>query len=349
MADNVVVTAGTGTTMAADEVVDATLGTVKVQFVKIMDGVLDGTTKLDIVAEDEASAGGEGGILAMAVRKATPANLSGLDGDFEYLQVSAGRLWASATIDAALPAGTNAIGKLAANSGVDIGDVDVTTVGTITPGTAPTSLGKAEDGAHTTGDVGVMGLAVRQDTPANLSNADGDYEPLQMSGGKLWTAPLGFFTSVSTDITRPADTTAYAAKDALSDSTSAPTAGGFTFTSAARKSGGSGIITDAIFATSNDPATTLQGELWIFNAAVTNINDNTAFAVTDAEIKTCVGKIPFTLEDAGNNGFAHVQNLSVGFTASGSANLRFLIRVKNAYTPASAEVLTCILKIIQVD
>jgi hypothetical protein len=42
--------------------------------------------------------------------------------------MSAGRLWASATIDAALPAGANAIGKLAANSGVDIGDVDVTSV-----------------------------------------------------------------------------------------------------------------------------------------------------------------------------------------------------------------------------
>src|SRR5205823_2753381 len=41
------------------------------------------------------------------------------------LQVSAGRLWASATIDAALPAGTNAIGKLAANSGVTIGAVEL--------------------------------------------------------------------------------------------------------------------------------------------------------------------------------------------------------------------------------
>lgn len=34
----------------------------------------------------------------------------------------------SVTIGAALPAGTNAIGKLAANSGVDIGDVDVTSL-----------------------------------------------------------------------------------------------------------------------------------------------------------------------------------------------------------------------------
>lgn len=45
MADNVAVTAGSGTTVAADEVIDATLGTVKVQYVKIMDATLDGTTK----------------------------------------------------------------------------------------------------------------------------------------------------------------------------------------------------------------------------------------------------------------------------------------------------------------
>lgn len=76
--------------------------------------------------EDVASADADAGVACLAVRKATPANTSGTDGDYEFLQISAGRLWASATIDAALPAGTNAIGKLAANSGVDIGDVDVT-------------------------------------------------------------------------------------------------------------------------------------------------------------------------------------------------------------------------------
>lgn len=50
MADNVVVSAGTGTTVAADEVVDGTLGTVKVQFVKLMDGTLDGSTKATVGA-----------------------------------------------------------------------------------------------------------------------------------------------------------------------------------------------------------------------------------------------------------------------------------------------------------
>lgn len=50
MADNVVITPGTGTTIAADELVDATLGTIKVQYVKLMDGTLDGTSKASVSA-----------------------------------------------------------------------------------------------------------------------------------------------------------------------------------------------------------------------------------------------------------------------------------------------------------
>lgn len=82
-----------------------------------------------------------------------------------------------------IAAGTNAIGKLAANSGVDIGDTDVTSV---IPGTGATNLGKAEDAAHTSGDVGVLGMTVRQDTAAALSGTDADYQPLITDGnGRL--------------------------------------------------------------------------------------------------------------------------------------------------------------------
>lgn len=56
MADNVAVTAGSGTTIAADEVSDATLGTAKVQYVKLMDGTLDGTAKAKILAASTAPA-----------------------------------------------------------------------------------------------------------------------------------------------------------------------------------------------------------------------------------------------------------------------------------------------------
>lgn len=91
------------------------------------------------------------------------------------------------TISAALPAGTNAIGKLAANSGVDIGDIDVTS---IIPGTGATNLGKAEDGAHTSGDVGVMVLGVQNASPTNLAGSAGDYEPFQISDGRVWTSTV---------------------------------------------------------------------------------------------------------------------------------------------------------------
>lgn len=138
-----------------------------------------------VAAEDDASADLDYGMKILAVRKATPANTSGTDGDYEMPQMSAGRLWTSATIDSALPAGTNAIGKLSANSGVDIGDVDVTTV---IPGTGATNLGKAEDAAHASGDTGVAILAVRSDTLAATSGTTGDYEMVHTdSVGAVWT------------------------------------------------------------------------------------------------------------------------------------------------------------------
>jgi len=67
---------------------------------------------------------------------------------------------------------------------------NIATIGTsVTPGTSATHLGKAEDAAHTNGDVGVMSLAVRRDTAAASSGTTGDYEPLSTDAlGKIWTA-----------------------------------------------------------------------------------------------------------------------------------------------------------------
>ena len=53
------------------------------------------------------------------------------------------------------------------------------------PGTGATSLGKAEDAVHTSGDVGVMALGVRTDSPAARAGTDGDYEPVQITGGRV--------------------------------------------------------------------------------------------------------------------------------------------------------------------
>jgi hypothetical protein len=207
----------------------------------------------------------------------------------------------------------------------------------------------AEDEAHTSGDTGIGALVVRGDTPAALSGTDGDYEMLQVSGGFLWTRNRVVGARIQTDVTRPADTTAYAVNDCISDSTSAPTSGGFTFAAAARVSGGAGIIRGYQVCTSNDPATTLIGEIFVFTTSATNVNDNAAFVISDTEVKTLVAKLPFNLEDIGNNGFYAASGLGIRYTCSGSDDLRFMIRAKNAYTPASAEVLTFTLEVDYLD
>ena len=99
-------------------------------------------------------------------------------------------------IVAALPAGTNAIGKLAANSGVDIGDVDVTS---IIPGTGATNLGKAIDTATGATDTGVLALATRDDALSALTPIEGDNVQLRTdANGALWVIPSGTVTVAGT-------------------------------------------------------------------------------------------------------------------------------------------------------
>jgi hypothetical protein len=113
-----------------------------------------------------------------------------------------------------LNAGTNAIGKLTANSGVTIGDVNIVSE---IPGTGATNLGKAEDSVHSSGDTGVASLAVYKATPTQLAGTDQDYSVLETGGvGELYT---GLATLISGEdqvnniqavLTKPVASAAYA-------------------------------------------------------------------------------------------------------------------------------------------
>lgn len=236
-------------------------------------------------AEDAASADGHTGFPALAVRKASPGNTSGADGDYEFLQMSAGRLWVSAVIDTALPAGTN-----------NIGDVDVLSV---VPGTGATNLGKAEDAQHTTGDVGVMALGVRSAAPSDRSAGptDGDYEPFATNEvGSVWVSPtpsanggLSTFHLVSAASTNATviknstgnvygwyiyNSNASARKVVFHNTASAPTAGASVFFSLVipPESGANVEFTNGIQFSSGIAITTVTGLA---------DNDNTAVAATD--------------------------------------------------------------------
>jgi len=147
----------------------------------------------------------------------------------------------------------------------------------------------------------------------------------------------GYAFTATTSFSRPADTTAYTSGDCFSDSTTAPTSGGFVLSSVARASGGSGVLTDLLI--TSTAVSAMNGRIWLFDQAVTNANDNSALSLSDADLLNAIGAWAFTLSPMTNNSFCHLQNLAKAFTCSGSPNLRFLIEVTAAYTPTSAETL----------
>lgn len=140
MADNVAITAGSGTTIATEDV--AGVHYQKVKPVWGTDGV------------------------ATMVSANDPMPVILTDDGADAIEITGGQLHVLHQDPITLAAST-----------ANIGDVDVLS---IVPGTGATNLGKAEDAAHTTGDVGVMALGVRSNANGSLVGADGEYTPLSV-------------------------------------------------------------------------------------------------------------------------------------------------------------------------
>ena len=168
---------------------------------------------------------------------------------------------------------------------------------------------------------------------------------------------LGFTSSrqktVSASVTRPADTTTYAAGDVVTNSTTSPAV--ITFDAVARANAGNGIVIGAVMIDSANQSTKGQFELWLFDTSFTPDNDNSAFTPTDAETETLIGIVQFNnwfsgdaTAGAGGNAVCPVQGLSIPFTCGASVDDIFgIIVVRNAYVPVSAEKFTVRLQVIQ--
>lgn len=132
MADNVTLNAGSGGAVAATDDVAG----VHFQRVKLVDGTADSTAAIpgdatngldvDVTrvipgtsathlgkAEDAAAANGDTGVALLTRRQDSLTTDVSADGDYQFLKsTAAGRVYASATVDAALPAGANTIGAV---------------------------------------------------------------------------------------------------------------------------------------------------------------------------------------------------------------------------------------------
>lgn len=157
--------------------------------------------------------------------------------------------------------------------------------------------------------------------------------------------------TVTSSLTRPANTTAYTAGDGVSAVT---TNAHLTFNRVVDSQISTATIQSAICHTSAYVATGPDLDLFLFHTDVTAVADNAAFVPTDAEMLTLVGIVDFptgsfvpgnSTAGAGGNQVCHVTGLDipVNFVGADSDNGRQLfgqLVARNAYVPVSGEVFT---------
>jgi hypothetical protein len=189
-----------------------------------------------------------------------------------------------------------------------------------------------EDDASANADPGIVMLAVRKATPANLSGTDGDYEPLQVLGGHLWVSPP-ILTKVSVNFNRPANVTAYTANDAVNDNA---TAGGGSSTELSWSIPRSaGILRRVRIKKTDQTVATPTIRLWLYDTVfVSGAGDNEAFVhpATDA-----IGYVDVAVTTAGTDDAVGWANCDIPFTG---ATLYGQLQTLSAFTPASGETFT---------
>jgi len=240
-----------------------------------------------------------------------------------------------------LAAGANAIGKLAANTGVDIGDVDVLSV---VPGTSATSLGKAEDAVHTSGDTGVMDLSVRKDTATALAGTDGDYQPLITdASGRLHvtvgniaagTAHIGAVGSSDTliEVAPTMDTSAYASGDVLISETDIASAG--------RATGTTIILQSLLLVDKDDQKAAMT--FYFFDRTVTFGTKNAAPTISDADAAFYMGHVDVLAGDWDDLGGVSVATLrGIGLEMKPNATSIFFTAITGGTPTHTASGLIC--------
>lgn len=173
---------------------------------------------------------------------------------------------------------------------------------------------KAEDAAHTTGDLGVQVLGVRNDAGASFSGTDLDYTPVATTaagdvrviahrGTKRVSVQSGGLTT---------SVTAYSAGDQVGTQ--------FTIAGAARASGGTGRIKSVLLVDANDIIGAF--DVVFTRSSITLASDNAAYAISDTDAKEIVGLVQLAgAFDIGNNRIAQAFNLDIPYDCSGGTSL----------------------------
>lgn len=144
---------------------------------------------------------------------------------------------------------------------------------------------------------------------------------------------------VAVEKTRPSDTNAYAALDAISESTSAGTV--WTFADCARKNNGTGYIVGVRLFT-DQTTCTARFRLHLFHTAPTAINDNVAYPLLYANFTNRIGMLDIPAlrtEGAGSTaaGGINIIDRLPFVCAAADDDIYGLLETLDAFTPASGQ------------
>ena len=142
----------------------------------------------------------------------------------------------------------------------------------------------------------------------------------------------------SASFTRPADTTAYAANDAVANSTTAPTL--LSFANCANANGGQGYIVKTRLLT-NQKTCTARFRLSFYHTAPSPVNDNAPKPMLYANKDKLIGRIdldPCNTEDTTSDAaFALSTALMPYVCAAADTSIYCILTTLDAFTPASAQ------------
>lgn len=173
-----------------------------------------------------------------------------------------------------------------------------------------------------------------QDYPVAIKardNGDGTYS-LAIMGGEV--------VPVQLVLTRPANTTAYIANDALANATSSPALAQF---AAGRTATGGGYIA-GVTAQHSQASATHRIEIDLYSAAITAIADHAEATRLAANKALWLGTIalPALAKKTANSDQAEAQSLAltIPYKCGAGGLLYCVLRTLDAHTPASAAVTT---------
>lgn len=231
--------------------------------------------------------------------------------------------------------------KTTDTAGVDTPHINIDVVAT-----TATSLGKAEDAAHTTGDTGVMMLAVRNDAGTALA-ADGDYIPVMVdSAGRLYVNVAAGTLSLTgedhigqvgghTPIVRPTVTLSTTPDYSIGDIMG----GEISLTNLVRTSGGTGVLGSIVLTDVTNTKPELDLVFFESNPAGT-YTDNAAFPSGLPDDAITLGFVTVATTDwktFGNGAMAVVPPAKLGSYANASQTPYMVIVTRTAYNAAATD------------